>query len=225
MEHRGHTDFGQKLLNTQHGCGSCASKWRLESSKTIHRSQRQPLTTQPSGTDTDVFLEHSCSGGSLYYKEAHSPEDNSGFFGSPLIQPLISLLKEEILTFLRFEQEGWYLFSPCPCRWGALDDTTPHFLPKRGNNSFAGFWAIRCCFSSSPFCRWGVHDVTTLHFFLKIENPLLALSRSGGSISPVHVLVDEGSWSEDLPLFVMRILTSLIFEQERWSISRSLLFL
>ena len=37
--------------------------------KNIHKTQMQPLTTTPAGTpNTDGFREHSCNGGSLYYK-------------------------------------------------------------------------------------------------------------------------------------------------------------
>ena len=34
-------------------------------------------------TDTDGFLEHSPSRGSLYYQQPHPPEDNSGVWGGP----------------------------------------------------------------------------------------------------------------------------------------------
>ena len=55
---QGHAVFGQKLLNTQHGVGRCACKSPIlkwanalkESSKKIHLSQMQPLTTMPAGT-------------------------------------------------------------------------------------------------------------------------------------------------------------------------------
>ena len=81
--------FGQKLLNTQHGVGRCARKLPIikcayalkESSRNFHWSQcslslkHQLLYWW--------FLEHSPSGGSLYYKGAHSPEDNYGLGGTP----------------------------------------------------------------------------------------------------------------------------------------------
>ena len=54
----GHAGFGQKLQNTQCGVGRCAHKSPIvkwtntlkESSKKIHWSQTQPLTTTPAGT-------------------------------------------------------------------------------------------------------------------------------------------------------------------------------
>ena len=57
VEHEGHAVFRQKLLNTQRGLGRCAckspiKKWAnvlKESSKIIHWSQIQPLTTPPTG--------------------------------------------------------------------------------------------------------------------------------------------------------------------------------
>ena len=55
--HQGHAIFGQKLLNTQCGVGRCARKSPImkwvatlkESSKEIHWSWTQPLTTMPAG--------------------------------------------------------------------------------------------------------------------------------------------------------------------------------
>ena len=58
MGYWGHAIFSQKLLNTQHGMGRCTCKSPImkrgnalkESSKKIHWSQMQPLTTTPAGT-------------------------------------------------------------------------------------------------------------------------------------------------------------------------------
>ena len=56
--HGGHAVFGQKLLNTQCGVGRCTCKSPImkcantlkESSKKLHWSQMQPLTTMPADT-------------------------------------------------------------------------------------------------------------------------------------------------------------------------------
>ena len=56
--HRDHAIFGQKWLNIQHSVGKCACKsptmkWANEmkrSSKNLHWSLTQPLTTMPAGT-------------------------------------------------------------------------------------------------------------------------------------------------------------------------------
>ena len=55
--HRDYANFGQKLLNTQHGVGRCTRNhpsWigqtHWKSSKKIHWSRRQPLTTTPAST-------------------------------------------------------------------------------------------------------------------------------------------------------------------------------
>ena len=76
--HGGNVVFGQKLLNTQHGMGSCTfkspiMKWAnalKESSKIIHWGQPNPASHNNANgnTNTDGFLEHSPSGGSLYYR-------------------------------------------------------------------------------------------------------------------------------------------------------------
>ena len=58
VEHGGHAVFGQKLLNTQHSAVRCACKSPImkwanalkESSKKIHWSWTQLLTTPPAGT-------------------------------------------------------------------------------------------------------------------------------------------------------------------------------
>ena len=58
MEHGSHAVFGQTLLNVQIGLGKCTPKSPIvkwanalkESSKEIHLSQTQPLTTPPAGT-------------------------------------------------------------------------------------------------------------------------------------------------------------------------------
>ena len=83
----GHAILGQKLLNTQHGVGRCAPKSPImrwanmlkESSKKIHWSLSQPLTTTPNAG----FLEHSPKWGKLDHKGACPPEDNSRFFWVP----------------------------------------------------------------------------------------------------------------------------------------------
>ena len=58
LGHGGHAIFGQKLMNTQHTVSQCTHKSPIvkwanalkESSKEIHLSQTQPLTTPPAGT-------------------------------------------------------------------------------------------------------------------------------------------------------------------------------
>ena len=86
--------FGQKLMNTQRGVGRCAyksptMKWAnsvKESSKTIHWSQTQPLTTTPAGTLFQMgSLNTHLAGGSLHSKGPALQKINLGFLGSPLI--------------------------------------------------------------------------------------------------------------------------------------------
>ena len=75
--HGGHAVFGQKLLNTQCGVGRCAGKSLImkwvntlkESSKTNSLKPNSASHNNANWyTNTDGFLEHSPSGGSLYYK-------------------------------------------------------------------------------------------------------------------------------------------------------------
>ena len=75
--HRGHVVFGQKLLNTPCGVDRCAHKlpimkWVLNVLKSFQKDSLKPNTASHNNaswcTDTDRFLEHSPSRGSLYYK-------------------------------------------------------------------------------------------------------------------------------------------------------------
>ena len=74
--HRGHDIFGQTLLNTQHSVGRGARKSPIMKwANTLSLQKKnslKPNTTSHNNiswhTDTDGFLEHSPSGGSLYYK-------------------------------------------------------------------------------------------------------------------------------------------------------------
>ena len=78
MGHGGHAVFGQKLLNTQRGVGRCTRKspimkWaNAPKEKSLHKHSLKLNATSHHNaswyTDTDVFLEHSPSRGSLYYK-------------------------------------------------------------------------------------------------------------------------------------------------------------
>ena len=80
----------QKLLNTQccvHRC-TCKSpimKWAKALKEASKKHTAKPSTASHNTTswytDTDGFLEHSSSRGSLPYKGASIPEDNSRFFG------------------------------------------------------------------------------------------------------------------------------------------------
>ena len=76
VEHGGHAIFSQKLMNTQHGVGRCAHKspimkwantWRESSKKNSLKLNTASHNTTSWYTDTEGFLEHSPSGGSLYY--------------------------------------------------------------------------------------------------------------------------------------------------------------
>ena len=77
--------FGQKLLNTQWGVGGCTwkspiMKWAKafkESLKKIHWSQRQPLTTMPTGTVTQMGSQNTHLQGKHVPPGACPPEDNS----------------------------------------------------------------------------------------------------------------------------------------------------
>ena len=75
----GSCHFGQKMLNIQHGVGRCACKSPImkwanalkESSKKKKNSLKPNAASHNNtswDTDTDGFLEHSPSGGSLHYK-------------------------------------------------------------------------------------------------------------------------------------------------------------
>ena len=92
--HVGHVGcFGQKLLNTRHGVGSCAChslivKWAnvlKESSKKIHRTKL--LATPPPGTRIQMGSWNAHLSGKPALLGARCPEDNSGFFwgGIPLV--------------------------------------------------------------------------------------------------------------------------------------------
>ena len=69
----GYTVFGQNLLNTQHGIGRCAEMWNGQTCcKSLQENTLELNTASHNNTswytDTDGFLEHSPSRGSLYYK-------------------------------------------------------------------------------------------------------------------------------------------------------------
>ena len=78
VEHKGHAVLGQKLLNTQ--CfvvGRCAQqspimKWANALKESSRKNSPKPKAASHNNaswcTDTGGFLEHSPSGGSLYYK-------------------------------------------------------------------------------------------------------------------------------------------------------------
>ena len=76
VEHRPCAVFGQKLLNTQHSMGRCAHKSPIMKwAKSLKESSKNALKLDTAShnnaswyTDTDGFLEHSPSWGSLYYK-------------------------------------------------------------------------------------------------------------------------------------------------------------
>ena len=89
----GHAVFCQKLLNTQHSVGSCANispvrKWTnllKESSKKIHWSCKQSLTTLPAGTLIEKGSENThLAGGSLYGKGPALQKIVLGLFWVPL---------------------------------------------------------------------------------------------------------------------------------------------
>ena len=86
MGYRGHSVFGQKLLNTQHGVGRCACKSPIMKWANTLSLQKNSLKLNAAShnnarwyTDADGFLEHSPSMGVL--QGARPPEDNSRVFG------------------------------------------------------------------------------------------------------------------------------------------------
>ena len=91
--HGGHAVFGQKLLATQHCVGRCTRKssivkWAMmlkESSKNSLKPNTASHNTSWC-TDTDGFLEHSPSWGSLYYKGPALQKIITGFWGVPFIK-------------------------------------------------------------------------------------------------------------------------------------------
>ena len=75
VEGGGHAIFGQKLLNTQQGVGRCACKSPIMKWANASSLQKNSLKLNAAShnnarwaTDTDGFLVHSRSGGSLDYK-------------------------------------------------------------------------------------------------------------------------------------------------------------
>ena len=87
--HNGHAIFGQKLLNTLHSVGRCAQKSPIRkwaNALSLQKNSRKPNTASHNNTsrysDTDGFLEHSPSRGSLYYK-GHALQKIIPGFGGP----------------------------------------------------------------------------------------------------------------------------------------------
>ena len=74
--HGGHAILGQKLLNIQHSVGRCTCKSPImkwaNALKVLKKNSLKPNAASHNNaswcTDTDGFLEHSPSGGRLYYK-------------------------------------------------------------------------------------------------------------------------------------------------------------
>ena len=98
--HGGHSDFGQKLLNTLHGVGrythkSPIMKWinALKKSSKKHSLKPKAVSHKNASwyTDIDGFLEHSPSRPVL--QGPHPPEDNV-----LQMSPLVS----EIMQYLSF---------------------------------------------------------------------------------------------------------------------------
>ena len=95
MGHRGHADFVQKVLNTQHSVARCSLKSTImkwsnmlkEYSKKNSLKLNAASQNTSGNTDTDGFLEHSSSRGSLYYK-GPSLQKISPLKGSPLYMEL-----------------------------------------------------------------------------------------------------------------------------------------
>ena len=94
--HGGCAGFGQKLLNTQRGMGRCSRrspvvKW-ANALKVFKKNSLKPNAASRNNchwyTDTDGVLEHSPSGGSLYYKGPALQKIIPVFWGSPLVQLL-----------------------------------------------------------------------------------------------------------------------------------------
>ena len=86
--------FGQQVLNTQCIVGRCAGKSPIvKGVKAFECSKKNSLKPNTAShknasfyTDTDGFLEHSSSGGNLYYKGPSLQKVIPGFGVSPLIQ-------------------------------------------------------------------------------------------------------------------------------------------
>ena len=91
LGHGGHAVFGQKLLNTQHmwtGAPVNHPPWNEQMCwKSLQKKfteAKHSLSQQHQlATDTDEFLEHSCSRGSLYYKEPTLPKITPVLEGGP----------------------------------------------------------------------------------------------------------------------------------------------
>ena len=85
--------WGSKTAEHSAGVGRCTCKssimkW-VNTLKVFKKNSLKPNTTSHNNarwyTDTDGFLEHSPSRGSLYYKGPTLQKIIPGFFGSPLI--------------------------------------------------------------------------------------------------------------------------------------------
>ena len=91
MGHGGHAVFGQKLLNTQqYGVGRCTHKSPIMKWPNALGLQKNSLKLNAVShnnascyTDTGGLLEHSLSGGSLYYKGPAFQQIIWVFGGSP----------------------------------------------------------------------------------------------------------------------------------------------
>ena len=86
----GHVVFGQKVLNSQRGVGRCTPKspmMKWAKALSLQKNSLKPNAASHNNarwsTDTDGFLEHSLTRGSLYYKGPTLQKVILVFFVSP----------------------------------------------------------------------------------------------------------------------------------------------
>ena len=120
-----HAIFGQKLLNTQHSVGGALvnhSSWKRQMCWVFKKNSLKPNAASPNNaswyTNTNGFLEHSPTGGSLYYPW-HCTYDNFRVFGVPLVAILYAsnfFLPAAILSSLLIPPTTFFLhvFFPHP---------------------------------------------------------------------------------------------------------------
>ena len=91
MGHRGHTIFGQRLVNTQQGVGRCTHNSPIMKHQCVERVYKKKLLKQNAAfhnssswyTGMGGFLKHSPSGWSLYYKGPAFQKTILGGLGCP----------------------------------------------------------------------------------------------------------------------------------------------
>ena len=157
-----HANFGQKLLSTQGSVSGCTRKspimkWANALKKSSKKNSLKPNpvshNTTSRYTDTDGFLEHSSSGGSLYYKGPTLQKIIPDFFRVPLV-----LLSEAQPGSLAFSWMLWF------CLWRQQGSTAQgsltlnmlvvlrHFQQVRTDELHSLIDSLSKCFFEALLC-------------------------------------------------------------------------